>query len=131
MRENKMINEMTDRELRAYKRKLRRQREQRRRIASVVLTLCLIAICVVSYHSLTSSASNGSEEITFKYYTDVTVKYGESLWSIADQYIDDIHYDNKADYIAEVCSINNLEDASDIRSGQTLVVPYYSADFIK
>lgn len=131
MREQKKINEMSDRELRAYKRKLRRQREQRKKIASAILTVCLIAICVVSYHSLTSSANTGSEEISFKYYTDVTVKYGESLWNIADKYMDYSHYDNKAEYIKEVCSINNLEDASEIRSGQILVVPYYSNEFVK
>ena len=131
MREQKNVSAMSDRELRAFKRKIRRQREQRKKIASVILTVCLITICVVSYHSLTSSANTGTEEFSFKYYTDVTIKYGESLWNIADEYIDYSHYDNKADYIKEVCSINNLEDASEICSGQTLVVPYYSTEFVK
>lgn len=125
------IREMSDCELRAYKRKLRRQREQRRRIVSVLATVCLIAMCVISYHSLTSSANTGSEEVSLKYYTSVTVKSGETLWNITDEYIDYSQYKNKESYIKEVCSINNLEDASDIRVGQRLVVPYYSSDFVK
>ena len=131
MREQKKIYQMTDRELRTYKRKLRRQREQRRRIASVILTVCLITMCVVSYHSLTTSANTGADEVPLKYYTSITVKGGESLWSIADTYIDYAQYKNKESYIREVCSINNLEDASEIRAGQKLVVPYYSSEFVK
>lgn len=131
MRERKNLYEMTDRELRAYKRELRRQRQQRRRIASLLLAVCLIAICVVSFHSLTLSAKNGTETLSLKYYTGVTVKSGESLWTLADQYIDYEQYSNKDAYIKEVCSINRLDDASAIRAGQRLIFPYYSDEFVR
>lgn len=131
MREQKKITEMNDRELRAYKRKLRRQREQRKKIASVILTFCLIAVFVVSYRSFTTSANSGSEDLSLKYYTGITVKSGETLWNIADDYVDYTQYDNKESYIKEICSINNLDDASDIRAGQRLVIPYYSSEFVK
>ena len=130
MREQK-IYEMNDREFRAYKRRLRRQRERRRRVMSVVLTLCLIMTCVISYHSITSSAKSGSEELNLKYYTGVTFENGDTLWSIADDYIDYTQYKNKDSYINEICSINNLEDASDIRCGQRLIVPYFSSEYMK
>lgn len=131
MREQKNLYEMTDRELRAYKRKLRRQRQQRRKTASMLLAVCLIAICVVSYHSLTLNAKNSTEKLPLKYYTGVTVKSGESLWMLADRYIDYEQYRNKEEYIKEVCSINRLDDASAIRAGQRLVFPYYSDEFIR
>ena len=131
MREQKNIYEMTDRELRAYKRKLRRQRERRAKIVSMLAALCLIIACVISYHSLTSSAKSSSDEVSLKYYTGVIVQNGDSLWSIADKYIDYQQYRDKAAYIEEVCSINNLSDESDIRAGQRLVVPYYSSEFVK
>lgn len=131
MREQKSLYEMTDRELRAYKRELRRQRQQRKRIISLLLAVCLIAICVVSFHSLTLSAKNGTETLSLKYYTGVTVKSGESLWTLADQYIDYEQYSNKDAYIKEVCSINRLDDASAIRAGQRLIFPYYSDEFIR
>ncbi|MCM1090645.1 MAG: LysM peptidoglycan-binding domain-containing protein [Butyrivibrio sp.] len=134
MRENKRICEMTDRELREYKRMIRRRRERRGRVLSLVMAMMAmwaILICVVSYHSLTSNAKNDEEDIMFKYYTSVTVEAGDSLWSVADRYVDYQQYKDKDSYIEEVCSINNLADAAGIRAGQRLVVPYYSAEFVK
>lgn len=131
MREQKKIYEMTDRELRAYKRRIRRQRQQRKRWFSLALALCLVMLCVISYHSLTSSAESSGETVALKYYTGITVRSGDSLWNIADEYIDYAQYKDKDAYIEEVCSINSLSDASDLRAGQYLVVPYYSSDFVK
>lgn len=131
MREAKKICEMTDRELREYKRILRRRRERRVRFLSMVMAVWAILICVVSYHSLTTSAKNDTADVMFKYYTSVTVEAGDNLWSIANQYVDYHQYKNKDTYIEEVCSINNLDDAAEIRTGQRLIVPYYSAEFVK
>lgn len=129
-KEQKSIYEMTDRELRAYKRSIRRQRERRRKAASIIAAIILVIVCVVSYHSLITDAKS-NDEVSLKYYTGVIVKSGDSLWSIADKYIDYNQYKNKAVYIEEVCSINGLSDESDIRAGQRLVVPYYSSEFVK
>lgn len=125
------IYEMTDRELRSYKHKLRRRREQRRRVVSVLMAFCLIALCVISYRSLTSSASDDAGEVSLKYYTGVTIESGDNLWKIADDYIDYARYKNKEAYIKEVCSINRLTDSSEIYAGQRLIVPYYSVEYIK
>lgn len=129
MREQKRIYDMTDRELRAYKRMQRRKREFRRKVISVLATVCLIAACAVSYRALVSSANSGTEELTFKYYTGVTVQQSDTLWSIADRYIDYTQYKNKQEYIREVCSINNIDEESVILAGQRIVVPYYSPEF--
>lgn len=129
MRED--VSRMSDREFRAYKRMLRRRREQRRRLITFIATVCLVGVCVISYHSLKSSANNGSDKIALKYYTSVTVKSGETLWGIAEEYIDYSQYKNKEQYIKEICSINNLEDSSAIRIGQRIVVPYFSEEFKK
>lgn len=130
MKMQKSVYDMTDRELRIYKRKLRRQREIRRKLMMGIMTFCLILVCAVSYHALQSNASTGDEEFNFKYYTNITVEYGETLWDIADEYIDYKEYKNKNAYIAEVQSINHLEDDA-IRAGQHLIVPYYSHEFVK
>ncbi len=110
--------------------RIRRLRRERRRkvftfLGSVFATLCLILVCSVSYGSIESSAND-----SFKYYTHITVSSGETLWEIADEYIDYNHYKNKNSYIAEVQSINHLECAENLVAGQTLVVPYYSAEFV-
>ena len=131
MREQKSIYDMSDRELRAYKRRMRRQREIRRKCFTFLMTICLVIICAVSYHSISISAHSDQEDINFKYYTSIHVAYGETLWDIADNYIDYNEYKDKNSYIAEVRSINHLEDESDIRAGQRLIVPYYSTEFMK
>lgn len=131
MNRQENIYDMTDRKLRAYRRKLRRQRELRRRIMTAVMTLCMIVICAVSYHSLKTSANTGEDTISFKYYTNVTVQSGETVWDIADDYIDYNQYKDKNAYITEVVHINNLDENASIRSGQLLTVPYYSEEFIK
>lgn len=131
MRIQKNIYDMTDRELRTYKRKLHRQRAIRRRCMMVLMTVCLIMACAVSYHSIKSSAHTADEELNFKYYTSITVAYGDTLWDIADEYIDYEQYDNKEVYLAEVRNINHLDEELSIRAGQSLILPYYSNEFVK
>ncbi len=116
--------------LRRYQRIRRLRRERIRKCAvaagAVCATLLLIFICFISYGSLNSSAVSG-----FKYYTSVTVEAGESLWDLAGEYADDVHYAVRDDYIAEVCRINHLADKDSITAGQTLILPYYSPDYVR
>ncbi len=130
MRAQKRVSDMTDREYRYYKRRLRRQRECRRRVLTAAMTLCLIVICAVSYHTIKTSASSG-EDLLFKYYTNITVQNGDTLWDIADEYMDYAQYEDKNAYVEEVIHINHLDENADIRSGQCITVPYYSPEFKK
>lgn len=132
------IQELTDREsyresyreLRIYRRRIRRQREIRRRCMMLIMTVCLIMVGTVSYHSIKLSANTG-ENLYFKYYTNITVSYGETLWEIADEYIDYNQYEDKNAYIDEVININHLNADASIKAGQHLVVPYFSSEFVK
>ena len=131
MRVQKSVYRMTDRELRLYKRQLRKKQQIRRRIFTMIATICMIVFCAVSYHGIRSLASSGDDQLKFKYYTQVTVAYGETLWDLSDDYIDYEEYKDKTEYIEEVQSINHLVEEDTIRAGQTLIVPYYSYDFVK
>ena len=131
MREQKSVYRMTDRELRAYKRQQKRRKQLQRRICTMMATLCMIVVCAVAFHGIRSMASNGENQLKFKYYTQVTVAYGETLWDLSDSYIDYEEYKDKNEYIAEVQSINHLTEEGSVRAGQTLIVPYYSYDFVK
>ena len=131
MRVQKSIYRMTDRELRSYRRQLRRKQQTRRRIFTMIATICVIVFCVVSYQGIRSLASSGEDQLKFKYYTQVTVAYGETLWDLSDEYIDYEKYKDKTEYIEEVQSINHLAEEDSIRAGQALIVPYYSYDFVK
>ena len=93
---------------------------------AVFVTVCMIFICAMSYRSIRTSASNG-----FKYYTSVTVESGETLWDIADEFVEYSYYKNKNSYIKEVQSINHLDENCSIDAGQILILPYYSSQYIK
>lgn len=79
----------------------------------------------MSYGALKSNASSG-----FKYYTSVTVAAGETLWELADSYVDYDYYKSKNSYIAEVQQINHLDEQGSIAAGQVLILPYYSSEYV-
>lgn len=121
---------MNEREWKKYQRVQRLRRERIRKsmtaLAAICATICMILICSISYRAISTSANDG-----FKYYTGVTVENGESLWSLAEEYMDSAHYDSLESYLAEICSINHLTDENAISAGQMLVLPYYSQEYIQ
>lgn len=123
------LSRMSDREFIAYKRALRMRRERNHKLMmlffALLATVGLILICSVAYGSLKTKANDG-----FKYYTSVVVESGDTLWSIADEYIDYDHYKNKNVYLAEVQKMNRLDDEMSIQEGQCLILPYYSSEFV-
>ena len=107
---------------------MRRERRRRMLVSTffVLAVACVIMTGAIFYSSIRSHAGSG-----FKYYTRVTVEVGETLWSLADEYIDYDHYKDKNKYIYEVQSINHLDDDCTITAGQTLIVPYYSEEYVE
>ena len=98
----------TERELRSYRRKIKRQREIRRNILLAVAATLVLMIFVFSYHTLISAASTCTDNVSYKYFTSIQVKAGDTLWSIAEEYADELHYDSNIDYINEVKMMNKL-----------------------
>lgn len=121
---------MTERELRNYIRKLQRQKEIRRKIVLAILSVCIILTCALSYSALISNASSEATDISYKYFTSIEVSYGDTLWSIAEEYKDVEFYDSTEEYIEEVVRMNHLTSTS-IKAGQFLIVPYYSTEFVQ
>ena len=119
-----------DRELRSYRRKIRRQREIRRNILLSIAAVVILLTFLLSFYSITSLAKSDAEDISYKYFTSIQVQKGDTLWSIAEDYIDVEHYDSPKEYITEVMFMNNLSDDS-IVTGQYLIIPYYSYDFVQ
>lgn len=74
-----------------------------------------------------ASSVTHSEE-TYKYYTSIQVKQGESLWSIAGNYMTSDYSDRDA-YMEEVRSLNHLS-SDDIHAGEYLLIPYYSSQYL-
>ena len=61
-----------------------------------------------------------------KYYTSIRIESGDTLWNIADEYIEGFNI-TKNEYIAEVCQINSISQ-DNIHAGDYIVIPYYSKD---
>ncbi|MCD8300489.1 MAG: LysM peptidoglycan-binding domain-containing protein [Clostridiales bacterium] len=59
-------------------------------------------------------------------YTSVCIAPGDTLWSIADEYMDS-GWSDKESYIEDIRAINHLTD-DDIQAGAYIVVPYTVPD---
>ncbi len=94
------------------------------RFVSALLIVMTIATFSLSISSFASEREGGS---SYKYYTSYTVKDGDNLSRLADEYMTK-EYSSAGKYISEVVSINHLLSASDIYAGQVIILPYYSMD---
>ena len=117
-------------EVRIRNNKVRRQKIFRRQLIllgfSVSLVLFIIFFLLSSF---LSDAQSDEYQPEFKYYKTVTVHADETLWDIASDNISSDHYSNVNAYMAEICYINSLRDASCLNAGESLIIPYYSSEF--
>ncbi len=130
MRGHKSVYYMTDSELREYKRALYRRRVLRNRILLGSIMLFAAILLTVGFFTISSDARDDAKECNYKYFKQITIKQGDRLWELADDYIDYSEYDDKEEYLAEVCSINHMEDISVIKTGENIVLPYFSSEFV-
>lgn len=93
------------------------------------LSLIIILSISLFINSFSTKASDNDNIMAYKYYKSIEIKKGDTLWSIANEYMDDEHYKNKSEYIKEVKQINSLK-SDKIVSGRHIIVPYYSYEFL-
>jgi LysM repeat protein len=111
---------------RAQRLALHRRQARIRSILLVLVTGIVTTIAVLGLSARNTDARK-REVPTYKYYTSVSVHSGDTLWSIAQDYLSPEYKDSYA-YIDEVCRINHLH--SDVLiPGDTLMVPYYSTEY--
>ncbi|MDO4291988.1 MAG: LysM peptidoglycan-binding domain-containing protein [Eubacteriales bacterium] len=107
------------------KRYLRERQLRQRMTAFVILSAVLLSGLGFGF---LSSAQEESRAVSYKYFTSVLVRSGDTLTSIAHTYADH-HYESLEAYVREVRETNHLMDADEIRAGDYLIVPYYSGEF--
>ena len=91
------------------------------------LTLCLIILLVITFGSFLSKAQDNEDEVIYyKYYTSIEIQPGDTLWDLADEYLE--NYESKEVYIKEVSQLNSIKNGK-IISGQNLIMPYYSTEY--
>ena len=116
-------------ERRILKNRIRRQREMKKNFLILMMTVCLIVTGSVSVSGFRTNAKDDSTEVSYKYYKSITVNNHDTLWSIAEEYMDAEHYDSVNDYIAEVRRMNSLTSDT-IHYGEYLIIPYYDNNFV-
>ncbi len=94
-----------------------------------IAAVCIVLITAIMAGNRAKAVSPEAEGY-YKYYTSVSVEYGDTLEQLA------VRYNNRgvktdSEYISEVCRINDLDDRDDIKSGCSLILPYYSDTFIR
>lgn len=100
-------------------------RRQRGLLAVAIIVIVSLGILLGS--NINALASSEKDIASYnKYYVSIRVESGDTLWTIADEYVDGFNI-TKADYIKEVCQINEISE-NEIHAGDYIVVPYYSQD---
>lgn len=123
------ISELSEQEYMELRLERRRAARRKSLIIRGICALLLALICVLTFRAFAGKAKAEDQAPSFKYYTSLRVEAGDTLNSIALEYMDDEHYTINA-YVKEVCTINHLDDADSIRTGAVLIIPYYSTDYI-
>lgn len=113
-------------QMRKYKRE--RSRRTKQIFERFLLTVCLIALFAIGGSVLLTKATTNDEANTvyYKYYTQIEIESGDSLWEIAGEYMANGPYESRTDYMEEVAELNQLSSTT-IKAGQHLVIPYYEA----
>lgn len=100
-------------------------RTQRRLIAFIILVIISLGILLGT--TINALASSNADPASYnKYYTSIRVEAGDTLWTIADEYIADLDID-KMEYIQEICNLNQIQE-DDIKAGEYIIVAYYSRE---
>ena len=102
----------------------RAERIVRNRKIMLVIAVTSSIIAALTFGGIRAQA-NSTREL-YSYCTSYEVQPGDTLWTIADQFIGP-DYTDKQTFIKNVKSMNHLL-SDDITAGNYLVIEYYSYD---
>lgn len=88
-----------------------------------VATLVIIAILLFNASDISGFSGDMTREKSYKYYTSIVIRKGDTLWSIAEEYMTE-EYDGIEAYIWEIRRVNHISDDR-IYTGQYLAIPRY------
>lgn len=90
-----------------------------------ILILCLFLCIILLSFGIISTKVVAQKSISVeKMITSVRIEKGDTLWSIANEYITD-EYDDIKSYITEIKKTNRLSSDT-IHEGCYILVPYYT-----
>ena len=98
-----------------------------------LILLCLFIVSLVISSLLLSLKVNANNKKpssdTVKMYKSIMVYAGDTLESIAEEYMSD-EYSSEVKYIKEVSSINGFSADTSLIPGNKIIVPYYMSKSI-
>ena len=96
-----------------------------RKLSFTIITAVFVTIIALSVFSMSAKAKSTQGANDYKYYTSHMIMPGESLWSIAQENIDYVHYESVQAYIEEINFINGMTN-SELQIGDYILIPYFS-----
>ncbi len=93
------------------------------KVARMVI-IATILISVISTFFIFSTPASGSGVERTKYFKSITIEEGDTLWSIASEYMS-YEYDDIYEYISELKRMNGLHNDT-IHAGCNIIVAYYN-----
>lgn len=101
-----------------------------KRFCTASAAVLLIILCSFGFGSFFSKAhdSFAHDPMNIKYYKSIQIKAGDSIWSIAETYMDE-NYDSVYAYMDELVSLNNIDttELDHLQEGDYLTVTYYDS----
>jgi len=97
--------------------------------ASLVLTAMIFTLSFAIRSSAQSFGDPSDGEVYYRYTAMYRVCAGDTLSSIAKEYMDDIHYSSEAQYINEIRKMNGMYGSDDLTTGELISVCYYSTEY--
>ena len=89
----------------------------------IFLLVMIIMLFMIRRHVLASETVSDC-----KYYRSITIYSGDTLYSIAVDHADELHYEDTDAYIRELRFINHMTAEDEVIPGNHLIIPYYTDD---
>ena len=113
-------------------RKLMKKSWYRRRVLGLSLFWALLiltaSLALALLFGKTADAQSDDATVYYKYFRNVRIERGDTLWDYAGLYKSPDGQSRSA-YIDEVKQINHLKSDA-LVEGKTIVLPYYSTEYI-
>lgn len=103
------------------------RRVLRRRMRNLMIVLLMVAAFLSGFFGRTLLNSHAEEAFirpVQRYYTSIQIQSGDSLWNIAERYLEGSGYSPR-EYVDEIKRMNGLK-GEEIHAGEFLTVVYFA-----